>query len=264
MIGMSTWTRRALVFLGLELVLMVAVVIATMVLEEGVKPTRTDISPFTDLGPISHPHSPDTVHFLVVGLAIPVALVLCGGHAWIRGEKKRGEAVVRVLRVFFLGVGLTFFITSCGKVAIGRLRPDFLARCFGEQAVLNQSFTWKDVNAALGPGGSCPPVYPASVVRDGKRSFPSGHTSVSFATAVISGLYSARAVRSLLPPLATMFAALMVGLSRVADYRHHPTDVLAGALLGIIVSVWGFTLIFPRWWTESRPPAPQPHDDELV
>jgi phosphatidate phosphatase len=34
--------------------------------------------------------------------------------------------------------------------------------------------------------------------------------------------------------------AFFTGLSRVSDNKHHPTDVLAGALLGTVVAVFTF------------------------
>ncbi|MGC4042395.1 MAG: phosphatase PAP2 family protein [Armatimonas sp.] len=57
-------------------------------------------------------------------------------------------------------------------------------------------------------------------------SFPSGHTSASFAVA--HSLAQGRPQNVWLYGLATM-----VGVSRVRARRHFPTDVIAGALLGI-------------------------------
>lgn len=57
-------------------------------------------------------------------------------------------------------------------------------------------------------------------------SFPSGHTSASFAVA--HSLAQGRPQNAWLYGIATM-----VGVSRVKARRHFPTDVIAGALLGL-------------------------------
>ncbi|MCH5304534.1 MAG: phosphatase PAP2 family protein [Ruminococcus sp.] len=58
-------------------------------------------------------------------------------------------------------------------------------------------------------------------------SFPSGHTCCSFASA-ISCFKINRKVG-----LITLFAAGLIGFSRLYNYVHYPTDVLGGMLLGI-------------------------------
>lgn len=68
-------------------------------------------------------------------------------------------------------------------------------------------------------------------------SFPSGHTGASFAAA--SALYFGR---SRLRAPAFVLAAL-IGFSRLYLYVHYPTDVLAGALLGIMLGWLGNALV---------------------
>ena len=58
-------------------------------------------------------------------------------------------------------------------------------------------------------------------------SFPSGHTVTAFATALTIGWFAPRWRWPLLG------VAALVGVSRVAVGAHYPSDVLAGALLGI-------------------------------
>ncbi len=68
-------------------------------------------------------------------------------------------------------------------------------------------------------------------------SFPSGHTSASFATAVI--LYKGLPAYVGIPAL---ILAFLIGLSRLYVGAHFPTDVLAGALIGTFVAlaVWWY------------------------
>ncbi|MBQ8184777.1 MAG: phosphatase PAP2 family protein [Lachnospiraceae bacterium] len=59
-------------------------------------------------------------------------------------------------------------------------------------------------------------------------SFPSGHTSSSFAAAM--ALYLGTSKKAGIPALVL---AALIGLSRIYVGVHYPTDVLAGAALGI-------------------------------
>ena len=61
----------------------------------------------------------------------------------------------------------------------------------------------------------------------GDFSFPSGHTAAGFAA--VSALYFGKS-RLWLPALA---AAVLIAFSRLYLYVHYPTDVLAGAVLGV-------------------------------
>ena len=67
-------------------------------------------------------------------------------------------------------------------------------------------------------------------------SFPSGHTASSFAAA--SALYFGR--KKLWIPAAVL--AGLIGFSRLYLYVHYPTDVLAGALIGIMMGWIGSVL----------------------
>jgi undecaprenyl-diphosphatase len=63
------------------------------------------------------------------------------------------------------------------------------------------------------------------------HSFPSGHTATSFACATVLSAYAPR----LRVPLYVL--AALIGLSRVYNAMHYPTDVLAGAVLGVLVAL---------------------------
>lgn len=74
--------------------------------------------------------------------------------------------------------------------------------------------------------------------QDGKKpptaayaSFPSGHTTVAFAAATVFALeYRDKP----LIPIISYTAASLIGLSRLTENKHWPTDILFGAGLGIL------------------------------
>jgi undecaprenyl-diphosphatase len=63
------------------------------------------------------------------------------------------------------------------------------------------------------------------------HSFPSGHTATSFACATV--------LSSVAPRWRAPFFVLaaLIGLSRVYNGMHYPTDVLAGAVLGVLTAL---------------------------
>jgi diacylglycerol diphosphate phosphatase / phosphatidate phosphatase len=141
---------------------------------------------------------------------------------------------------------MTGSVTQFSKITVGRPRPDVIDRC---QPTL----------------GSADPIYRLSnatictqtdhtIMRDGWRSFPSGHSSLSFAGLGFLSFYLAGKLHLFdkrghagkawlsLSPLA---AAALVAISRTMDYRHHWHDVLVGSLLGLVFSFFSYRQYYP-------------------
>ncbi len=70
-------------------------------------------------------------------------------------------------------------------------------------------------------------------------AMPSEHSANAFAQAVVLGLFYSRALWISLP-----FAGL-IGLSRIVHGKHYPSDVLAGAVLGILLALTVVRLLRP-------------------
>ncbi|WP_251212579.1 phosphatase PAP2 family protein [Adlercreutzia murintestinalis] len=77
------------------------------------------------------------------------------------------------------------------------------------------------------------------IARPFGSSFPSGHTAA--ACAAVAVLVAERMPRGLTIPCAVL--AVLIAVSRLYLYVHYPTDVLAGAVLGIAVGVGTAKLI---------------------
>ena len=67
-------------------------------------------------------------------------------------------------------------------------------------------------------------------------SFPSGHTFASFAAAAGIFMYYRRA------GMAAMALAALIGFSRLYLFVHFPSDVLAGAVLGVLSGILAYAL----------------------
>ncbi|KAI4313662.1 hypothetical protein L6164_026621 [Bauhinia variegata] len=137
---------------------------------------------------------------------------------------------------------ITGVITDSIKDAVGRPRPNFFARCFPDN---------KPIFDELGDV-VCHGI--ASVVKEGYKSFPSGHTSWSFAGLGFLSWYLAGKVRvfdrkghisKLCIVFLPLLIAALIGVTRVDDYWHHWTDVFAGALIGITLASVVYLHLFP-------------------
>jgi len=145
-----------------------------------------------------------------------------------------------------LSLCLTGAFTQAIKITVGRPRPDILDRCKPDAGTVDPEF-------GLSTSAIChqPDLH---ILKDGFRSFPSGHSSLSFAGLTFLSLYIAgkmhlfdtrghthKAWISFLP----LLGAALVAISRTMDYRHHWQDVLAGSLLGFTIANFAYRQYFP-------------------
>jgi len=104
------------------------------------------------------------------------------------------------------------------------------------------SFVVKDLVHRARPFEAHPQIHPLYVVHS--SSFPAGHAATAFAGATL--------LSYLAPRLAPLFVGLAaaIGFSRIYVGVHYPTDVLAGALIGIVVgaAAIGVVLLVEKKW----------------
>ncbi|XP_074295601.1 lipid phosphate phosphatase 2-like isoform X1 [Silene latifolia] len=138
---------------------------------------------------------------------------------------------------------ITSVITDAIKDGVGRPRPDFFWRCFPDGKGVYNNIT----GVVLCTGNK-------SDIKEGHKSFPSGHTSWSFAGLGFLAWYLGGKIRvfdrrghvaKLCLVITPILLAAMVAVSRVDDYWHHWQDVFAGGLLGMVISSFCYLQFFP-------------------
>jgi membrane-associated phospholipid phosphatase len=144
----------------------------------------------------------------------PIGLVLLALAALMRpaiGRVTNLVAATIVVRLgfIFLAIGIPGLVVAIVKRLIGRVRP-----------------------SDLGPFHYVPFAW-----RPDYASFPSGHSTAAFAAAVAVGAVWERA-----RPAMWLYAVL-IAASRVCVAAHYPSDVLAGAFVGI-----SSALVIRRWF----------------
>ncbi|KAK0210616.1 phosphatidic acid phosphatase type 2/haloperoxidase [Desarmillaria ectypa] len=165
-----------------------------------------------------------------------------------------------------LGLALTGSITQFSKITVGRPRPDIVDRCQPLAGAVDPVFGLSNYTICQQQDNS--------ILRDGFRSFPSGHSSLSFAGLGFLAFYLAgklhlfdkrghtgKAWLSLSP----FAAAALVAISRTMDYRHHWHDVLIGSILGTVLAYFSYRQYYPSLASElsHRPYSPRiPHEPE--
>ncbi|XP_077210612.1 lipid phosphate phosphatase 2-like isoform X2 [Tasmannia lanceolata] len=138
---------------------------------------------------------------------------------------------------------ITGVITSAIKDTVGRPRPHFFWRCFPDGKEAYNNFT----GGVICHGED-------RLIREGHKSFPSGHTSCSFAGLGFLALYLAGKIKAFdrrghVAKLCIVFLPLLiaslVGVSLVDDYWHHWEDVFAGGFIGNVVATFCYLQFFP-------------------
>lgn len=161
----------------------------------------------------------------------------------LRHRHKRNHTVVAVLG-FAMAITINMFITGLVKLWIGNTRPDLISRCIPADGTPLHQYVSFDV--CTNPN--------TSVVNEGFRSTPSGHSSTSFCglgffSLWISGQFGLwrggvkvyKVIIGMLP----LVVALYIAVSRIADYRHHWFDVLLGAAFGFTVAYLVYFHYYP-------------------
>ncbi|KAJ1284898.1 hypothetical protein BS78_03G240400 [Paspalum vaginatum] len=190
---------------------------------------------------LSYPMKDNTVPFWavpIIGIIGPMIIIIV-----IYFRRRNVYDLHHAILGLLFSVLITAVITDAIKDGVGRPRPDFFWRCFPDGKPNYNNFT---------TGVIC--HGEASVIKEGHKSFPSGHTSWSFAGLGFLSWYLAGKIKvfdrrghvaKLCVVLSPLLLAALVAVSRVDDYWHHWQDVCTGGLLGMTVASICYLQFFP-------------------
>jgi len=178
---------------------------------------------------------------------VPLSAILVGYAVFRDKADLKAATLVATLNMPLNGV-----LTDIVKLCVGRPRPDFVYRCWPDGVVPENAFDSEYLNCTGNP----------EVVLEGRKSFPSGHSSFSFSAWGFVFFYLSGKLGTfhctrpsptwkLLLPLVFLVVPMTIAISRTADYHHHWQDVVVGSLLGLSV-VW-------MVYRQHYPPLSSPH-----
>ncbi|CAF0754875.1 unnamed protein product [Brachionus calyciflorus] len=162
--------------------------------------------------------------------------------------------------LYALGAISTLLITEIGKHTIGRLRPHFIDVC---------QPNWSNITCFTEIQGSKIANYvpltedlcqgDAAKIKEARLSFPSGHSSFSVYSMLFVIIYlearlvlqRTRFIKSIIQ-LCAFLAAWHTCMSRVSDFKHHFSDVIAGAIIGASVAIFVTVISGKKIWYHSK------------
>ena len=212
-------------------------------------PPRTASFTEQDAG-LSFPQFGNTVS----GLQLPLLTLLLPLCIMVPSLLLRARLLSRQRQLQLLGWLLLAFLQAIGsmlllvdglKAAVGRPRPYFLSACDYKGFRSNSSsYLALTRPGALGSLSSCLSQSPAQL-QEAQRSFPSGHSSMSWAglvflTLFLQALVRARGLmstRALACAAGPVLLACFISVSRLWDRAHNYDDVAVGGAIGALCAI---------------------------
>ncbi|XP_029293561.1 phospholipid phosphatase-related protein type 2a isoform X3 [Cottoperca gobio] len=174
--------------------------------------------------------------------------------------------IIRFLGVYAFGLFTTTIFVNAGQVVTGNQTPHFLSACRPNYTALGCQSTMQYIAERRACTGN--PL----VVMSARKSFPSKDAALSIYSAVYTVMYvtlvfKTKGTRLTKPTISlTLFClALLVGVVRVAEYRNHWADVLAGFFTGGAIAVFLVTCVINNFQQMlPSPPVLRPQRPESM
>lgn len=232
---------------------------------------------------LMHPYHSSTVTsamLYVTGLFLPICTMIAGEYLYRRKYSTESSKVLfgytippwlwmAYIKVgtFGFGAATTVLVTDIAKYTIGRLRPHFLTLCVPDVncSLPENQYRYIENFSCTAQGIS------SKLLKEMRLSFPSGHSSFSAYTMIYLAIYlqlritwkGSKLLKHLLQ-LICISMAWFTAMSRVSNYKHHWSDVLAGSSIGTIVAlvmVFCISDLFEERQSSCRMEKQQPTGD---
>lgn len=145
----------------------------------------------------------------------------------------------RFLGVYVFGLFTVDIFVNAGQVVTGNLAPHFLTVCKPNYTALGCHQALRYISHQEACTGNQDDILRA------RKTFPSKEAALSVYAALYLAMYitctvSAKGTRLAKPVLSLglMCLAFLTGLNRVAEYRNHWADVIAGFILGLSIATF--------------------------
>ncbi|KAI4579900.1 hypothetical protein MJT46_001268 [Ovis ammon polii x Ovis aries] len=187
--------------------------------------------------------------------------ILTGDCCYINPLVRR---TVRFLGIYTFGLFATDIFVNAGQVVTGNLAPHFLALCKPNYTALGCQQYTQFISGEEACTGN-----PDLIMR-ARKTFPSKEAALSvyaamYLTMYITNTIKAKGTRLAKPVLCLglMCLAFLTGLNRVAEYRNHWSDVIAGFLVGISIAVFLVVCVVNNF-KGRQPENEHTHTDNLA
>ncbi|XP_036606293.1 phospholipid phosphatase-related protein type 2 [Trichosurus vulpecula] len=187
--------------------------------------------------------------------------IVCGDCCRFSPALRR---LVRFLGVYSFGLFTTSIFANAGQVVTGNPTPHFLSVCHPNYTALGCPPPATDkpgLDRYVTDQGACAAGNPA-LVAAARRAFPCKDAAlcafaVTYTAMYVTLVFRVKGSRLVKPSLclALLCPAFLVGVVRVAEYRNHWSDVLAGFLTGAAIATFLVTCVVNKF--QSRVPLSQ-------
>ncbi|KAJ7408780.1 phospholipid phosphatase related 5 [Willisornis vidua] len=164
---------------------------------------------------------------------VPYGIGICQNLLYIHSELKYEKGI------YAFGLFATDIFVNAGQVVTGNLAPHFLALCKPNYTALGCKQYTQFISSVHACTGN------PDLIMKARKTFPSKEAALSIYAAMYLAMYitntvKARGTRLAKPVLCLglMCLAFLTGINRVAEYRNHWSDVIAGFVIGISIAVF--------------------------